>query len=165
MSRRLLSYALLLPLMLLILSYPTSTADFEMEFFIPERVEIGLSTEFVDLGLPQGAYPGYFEKQNAVRVDFRCNILADWEVRIYASDFYDGAKTIPISRLQWKTESSAYRGMSPAGGYEILARRRDYPPKKAGFRYSKSISYRLELRGDESGGTYSAPVTYTLFVP
>lgn len=155
----------LLSLISLTISKPISTADFELDFYIPERIELNLSTEIVDLGMPLGRNPIYYEKLDAVQVNFRCNLPAEWEVRIYGADFRDGENTIPISRLQWKEERGSYKNMSSEGEYALLARRRDYPLKKAGLLQSKNISYRLELRGDESGGIYSAPIIYTLFVP
>ncbi len=155
----------LLSLLSLTIAKPVSTADFEIDFYIPERIELNLSTEIVDLGMPLGRNPIYYEKLNAVKVDFRCNLSAEWEVRIYGADFRDGDKKFPISKLQWKEERGSYKNMPPEGGYALLARRRDFPKKKARLLQSKNISYRLELTGDESGGAYSAPIIYTLFVP
>ncbi len=155
----------LLSLISLTISKPISTADFELAFNIPERIELNLSTEIVDLGMPLGRNPIYYEKPNAVQVEFRCNLSAEWEVRIYGADFQDGEDTIPISQLQWKEDRGSYQNMPPEGGYALLARRSDYSKKKVTLLQSKNISYRLELRGDESGGIYSAPIIYTLFVP
>ena len=89
----------------------------------------------------------YYEKIAALRVDYRCNIPTNWEVRISAGDFRDGNKTVPISRLQWRLEegNSSYQPMPSSGGYVVLARRRDHLPL-AGVEHSKTISYRLELR-------------------
>lgn len=148
-----------------LMSLPVPTANSVLELFIPERVEIALSTPVVDLGAPRRAEGRlYYERVNAVQVDYRCNIRADWEVRISAADFRDGNRTIPISRLQWRTEEGVYRNMPASGRYAVLARRRDHEPR-SGLKHRKTISYRLELMGDEWGGTYSAPITYTLFVP
>jgi hypothetical protein len=141
-------------------------ADFEMEFAIPEKVEIILSTGAVDLGTPITLQPGrvYFEKPVALRLDFRCNRPTEWEVRLCGEDFRAGANTISISRLEWKTENSIYRSMPPAGEYTVLASWRDYPDQVAAW-HGKEISYRLALLGDEYEGTYSSVITYTLFVP
>ncbi|MBA2132654.1 hypothetical protein [Capillibacterium thermochitinicola] len=155
---------LLLPAFFL-LAEPLRTADCVLEFVIPERTEIALSVPVVDLGEPRRENGRlYYERINAVQVDYRCNIQTDWEVRISAEDFRDGTRTIPITRLQWRTEDGIYRDMPASGSYLVLARKRDHQPR-AGVKHSKKISYRLELRGDEWGGTYSAPITYTLFVP
>lgn len=166
MRKNLLFCLSLLPILLFSITFPTSTADCDLEFRIPEKVYIKLSRETVDLGVPMGREPFYYEKVAAVRVDYRCNMPTNWEVRVYAADFRDGNKTIPISRLQWRTEegNSPYLQMPTAGSYAVLARRRDHLPR-AGVQHSKTISYRLELRGDEHEGTYTAPITYTLFVP
>ena len=145
-------------------SLPVTTADTYFEFTIPERVELSLSTSVVDLGEPRGGERLYYERIDAVRVDYRCNIPAEWEVRISGADLRDGIRTIPISRLQWRTSDGDYRNMPAHGHYMVLARRRDHG-STSGLKQSKTISYRLELRGDEWGGTYSAPITYTLFVP
>ena len=147
------------------LSMPIITADAYLEFTIPQRVEIALSTAVVDLGTPHGTGQLYFEQIDAVQVDFRCNIPSDWEVRISAADFRDGNRRIPISRLQWRTGLGSYQNMPPSGNYAVIARGRDYARTQRGLKQSKSVSYRLELKGDEWGGTYSAPITYTLFVP
>ncbi|NLW56342.1 MAG: hypothetical protein GX050_06995 [Firmicutes bacterium] len=166
MRRKRLSGLSFLVMVILSLALPTSTADCDLEFRIPEQVYIRLSRETVDLGAPMGKEPFYYEKVAAVRVDYRCNIPTNWEVRIYAEDFRDGNKTIPISRLQWRPEegNSSYQPMPTPGSYAVLARRRDHLPW-AGVQHSKRISYRLELRGDELEGTYTAPITYSLFVP
>ncbi|HHT49304.1 MAG TPA: hypothetical protein GXZ98_08450 [Firmicutes bacterium] len=148
----------------LLLSPPVMMADAYLEFEIPERMELTLSTSVVDLGEPKGAHRLYYERIDAVRVDYRCNSRYEWEVRISAADLRDGNRTIPISRLQWRTSDGTYQYMPENGKYTVLARRRDHTPF-SGLKQSKMISYRLELRGDERGGTYSAPVTYTLFVP
>lgn len=144
--------------------WPGMTADTYLEFTIPERVELSLSTLVVDLGELRGSERLYYERIDAVRVDYRCNLPAEWEVRISAEDFRDGHRTIPISRLEWRTSDGYYQRMPAPGGYAVLARRRDHGIY-SGLKQSKTISYRLELKGDEWGGTYSAPVTYTLFVP
>lgn len=153
----------LAPLLLLV-SMPITTADAVLEFTIPERTEITLSTAVVDLGVPRGNRQLYYEQIDAVRVDFRCNSSSEWEVRISAADFYSVDRTIPISRLKWRTDQGPYREMPPSGGYTVLARKRDYN-KGSGLKHTKTISYRLDLSGDEWGGTYTAPITYTLFVP
>ncbi len=164
--RRNITGCIFLVILLLSVALPSSTADCDLEFRIPEQVYIRLSAEAVDLGLPMSRDPVYYEKIAAVRVDYRCNIPTNWEVRISAGDFRDGNKTIPITRLQWRIEegNSSYQPMPPSGSYAVLARRRDHLPL-AGVEHSKTISYRLELRGDEHEGTYTAPITYTLFVP
>lgn len=144
---------------------PIRTANCVLELFIPDRIEIALSVPVVDLGEPRRENGRlYYERINAVRVDYRCNTQDDWEVRISAEDFRDGNRRIPISRLQWRTEDGIYQDMPTSGRYVVLARKRDHQPR-AGLKHSKNISYRLELRGDEWGGTYFAPITYTLFVP
>ncbi|NLW60643.1 MAG: hypothetical protein GX073_09930 [Firmicutes bacterium] len=145
---------------------PTKMADCVLELYIiPERIELALSVPAVDLGEPRRVNGRlYYERINAVQVDYRCNIQDDWEVRISADDLRDGNRTIPIARLQWRTEDGTYQNMPASGRYVVLARKRDHQPR-TGLRYSKKISYRLELRGDEWGGTYTAPITYTLFVP
>ncbi|HEY8392190.1 MAG TPA: hypothetical protein VIL83_05635 [Capillibacterium sp.] len=148
----------------LLCSFPVQTADTYLEFTIPERVELSLSTMVVDLGEPRGAGRLYYERIDAVRVDYRCNLPTEWEVRISAEDFRDGERVIPITRLQWRTRDGNYQRMPAPGQYTVLARRRDHGTY-SGLKQSKTISYRLELIGDEWGGTYSAPVTYTLFVP
>lgn len=147
-----------------LISQPITTADTLLELEIPQRVEIALSTSVVDLGAPRRNGRLYYERTGAVQVDYCCNMPSDWEVRISASDFRDGNRTIPISRLEWCADDGIYRNMPASGRYVVLARRRDHEPK-SGLKQSKTISYRLELRGDEWGGTYSAPITYTLFVP
>ena len=147
-----------------LMAQPIRTADCVLELFIPERVEIALSVPVVDLGEPRRENGRlYYERINAVQVDYRCNVQADWEVRISADDFRDGNRIIPISRLQWRTEDGIYQDMPRSGRYAVLARKRDHQPR-TGLRFNKKISYRLELTGDEWGGTYSAPITYTLLV-
>ncbi|HHW13079.1 MAG TPA: hypothetical protein GXX33_08785, partial [Firmicutes bacterium] len=102
---------LLLPAFFL-LAEPLRTADCVLEFVIPERTEIALSVPVVDLGEPRRENGRlYYERINAVQVDYRCNIQTDWEVRISAEDFRDGTRTIPITRLQWRTEDGIYRDM------------------------------------------------------
>ncbi|HHT06734.1 MAG TPA: hypothetical protein GXZ97_10770 [Hydrogenispora sp.] len=154
---------LILPAVFL-MAQPLRTANCVLELNIPERIEIALSVPVVDLGEPRRENGRlYYERINAVQVDYRCT-QDDWEVRISAEDFRDGHRTIPISRLQWRTEDGIYQDMPMSGRYAVLARKRDHQPRP-GIKHSKRISYRLELRGDEWGGTYSAPITYTLFVP
>jgi hypothetical protein len=146
-----------------LVSMPITTADAVLEFIIPERTEIALSTSVVDLGTPRGNRQLYYEQVDAVRVEYRCNSASEWEVRISGTDFHSVDRTIPINRLKWRADQGPYREMPPSGSYTVLARKRDYN-KGIGLKHTKTISYRLDLAGDEWGGTYTAPITYTLIV-
>jgi|GEM_PF-1006907 len=157
----------LLCLLLLVVTGVAMAASFDITFRIPEKVEIALSTGAVDLGSPfsVGSDYVYFEKPGALRVDFRCNRLNEWEVRLSGVDFRAGKNTIPISRLEWKAnQGGAYTYMPPEGEYAVLDSSRNHP-KKSGRWQKKDISYRLKLTGDEYEGTYNSIITYTLFLP
>ena len=143
---------------------PTKMADCVLELYIPERIELALSVPAVDLGEPRRVNGRlYYERINAVQVDYRCNIQDDWEVRISADDLRTGTDHphCPVAMADGRRHIPEYAGKRPVCG---VGPQRDHQPR-TGLRYSKKISYRLELRGDEWGGTYTAPITYTLFVP
>ena len=103
-----------LSFLLFLMAQPLRTANCVLELNIPERIEIALSVPVVDLGEPRRENGRlYYERINAVQVD-RCT-QDDWEVRISAEDFRDGHRTIPISRLQWRTEDGIYQDMPMSG--------------------------------------------------
>lgn len=143
----------------------SAAADQIIMVTLERKAVLELDNGMVDLGLPLSLdRTQVYERQNAVTVSFRCNAHASWEVRLSGTDFSNGDQKIPITQLFWRKSSSGYLAMPGAGAYAVVARDRDYPGHGANW-HDESISYRLELTGDEYEGTYSATLTYTLFVP
>lgn len=154
--------------LLVALSVSCAAADFKLLFTIPAKAELELSTSYVDLGSPHfDKLSGclYFEKNVAVQVRFGCNLPTEWEVRISGTGFRSGAEILPISKLQWKAGGSeSYQYMPPEGASAVVANWREYDRTKP-VKEHKSISYRLELTGEEYEGQYLGLVTYTIFIP
>lgn len=149
----------------LILSASGNAADFNLKFTVPPRVEFYLSTDYVDLGLPQtrGGVT-YFEGKNLVKLSFRVNTTSPWEIHISGVDFRSAAGTsIPISRLQWRTNKHMddYSFMAPEGERRLVM---DWVEDAFTWQHFQ-ISYYLELTGDEYEGVHSSVITYSLFIP
>lgn len=157
-------YTRILLAIVLISSVASAAADQTITVALQRKVELHLNTGIVDLGLPIGPERSrIFERQNAVTVSFRCNVRTPWEVRLSGTDFSNGSHSIPITQLRWKKASSDYLQMLPVGSYTVVASELDYPGRGGNW-HDETISYRLELTGDEYEGTYAAVLTYTLFV-
>lgn len=161
------AWAWLSVFLVLLSSFSVLAAEFTLKFTVPPRVEFYLSTDYVDLGLPQTAGGvTYFKGDNVVTLSFRTNITSGWEIHISGKDFRSTAgASIPISRLQWKMgQMEGYRFMRPEGESFLVMDWRNFTGDiLAGQRFP--VSYYLELAGDEYEGVYTTTITYTLFIP
>ena len=160
------AWAWLAAFLVLFCSSSVFAAEFTLKFTVPPRAEFYLSTDYVDLGLPQTAGGRtYFRGDNVVTLSFRTNIASQWEIHISGTDFRNTAGTlIPINRLRWQMGNSDYRSMPSDGESLLVMDWHNFTDEiLAGQQFP--ISYLLELAGDEYEGDYFSTITYSLFLP
>ncbi|NLZ44712.1 MAG: hypothetical protein GX894_07630 [Clostridia bacterium] len=161
------AWAWLAAALVLFSSSSVFAAEFTIRFAVPPRAEFYLSTDYVDLGLPQtDGVRTYFEGQNVVTLSFRTNIVSPWEIHISGTDFRSAAGTsIPINRLQWKMgNTGGYTSMAPEGETLLVMDWHGLTDEiLAGQQFQ--ISYYLELMGDEYEGAHTSTIIYSLFIP